>query len=100
MEQTYENRLSGRVEAVYIFPLPDDAAVNEMVMVIGERRVRAELRERGQARQAYEQARQRGQTASLLEQERPNIFTMSVANIQPGCCPVANDVCWRSPALW
>lgn len=84
VEQVYENRLQQRVEAIYIFPLPDDAAVNEMVMVIGDRRIVADLRERQDARRAFEQARERGQAASLLEQERPNVFTMSVANIQPG----------------
>lgn len=84
VEQTYENHLEERIEAVYVFPLPHDAAVNEMIMVIGERRIRADLQEREQAREAYETARDSGQTASLLEQERPNIFTMNVANIEPG----------------
>ncbi|MBN1947770.1 MAG: AgmX/PglI C-terminal domain-containing protein [Bradymonadales bacterium] len=84
VEQVYENHFEQRIEAVYVFPLPNEAAVNEMIMVIGERRIRADLREREEARQAYEAARDRGQTASLLEQERPNIFTMNVANIEPG----------------
>jgi len=82
--QTYSNPFEDRIEAVYVFPLPEDAAVNEMSMVIGERRIRADLQEREQARRTYEQARDRGQTTSLLEQERPNIFTQSIANIEPG----------------
>jgi Ca-activated chloride channel family protein len=84
VEQTFANPFAERVEAVYVFPLPEDAAVTEMVMVIGERRVRAELRERGEARRTYEEARERGQTTALLEQERSNVFTQSVANIEPG----------------
>lgn len=84
VEQTYENPFDERVEAIYTFPLPEDAAVNEMIMVIGDRRIRADLQEREQARRTYEAARDRGQTAALLEEERPNIFTQSVANIQPG----------------
>ena len=84
VEQTYENPFEDPIEAIYIFPLPEDAAVNEMVMVVGDRRIRADLQEREQARRTYEAARERGQTASLLEQERPNIFTQSVANIVPG----------------
>ena len=84
VEQTFENRFEERIEAVYVFPLPAEAAVNEMVMVIGDRRIRADLQEREAARQTYEEARDHGQIASLLEQERPNIFTMNVANIQPG----------------
>jgi Ca-activated chloride channel family protein len=84
VEQTYQNPFDERVEAVYTFPLPQDAAVIDMVMVVGGRRIRADLQEREQARRTYEEARERGQATSLLEQERPNIFTQSVANIEPG----------------
>jgi Ca-activated chloride channel family protein len=82
--QTFVNSFDHRIEAVYIFPLPEGAAIREMDMVIGERVIRADLREREAAREAYEEARDRGHVASLLEQERPNIFTMNVANIEPG----------------
>ena len=84
VEQVYENPFDERIEAVYVFPLPKDSAVTDLVMVIGERRIRADLQEREEARRTYEAARDRGQTTSLLEQERPNIFTQSVANIDPG----------------
>ena len=84
VEQTYENPFGERIEAVYTFPLPEDAAVINMVMVIGERRIRADLKEKEEAKRTYEEARERGQTASLLEQQRSNIFTQSVANIEPG----------------
>ncbi|MCA9564124.1 MAG: VWA domain-containing protein, partial [Myxococcales bacterium] len=84
VEQTYENPFDARVEAVYVFPLTAGAAVNEMVMVIGDRRIRAEIQEREEARQTYEEARDRGETAALLEQERPDVFTQSIANIEPG----------------
>ena len=55
-----------------------------MVMHTGDREIIAEIREREQARQEYEEARELGQTASLLEQERSNVFKMNVANILPG----------------
>jgi Ca-activated chloride channel family protein len=55
-----------------------------MTMTIGNRTIFAQIRERQQARQEYEQAKQEGKTASLLEQERPNVFQMNVANILPG----------------
>ena len=84
VKQEYENSLDHTVEAVYIFPLPAKAAVVDLVMHIGERRIRGVIKERGEARRMYEQARQQGQTAALLEQERPNIFCQSVANIHPG----------------
>lgn len=82
--QWFENSFEAPIEAIYVFPLPEDAAVREMEMHIGDRVVRADLREREAAREAYDAARALGQATSLLEQERPNIFTMNVANIPPG----------------
>ncbi len=82
--QQFHNPFSEKIEAVYVFPLPANAAVNEFVMTVGDRRIRGVIREREQARQIYENARAQGFVASLLTQERPNIFTQSVANIEPG----------------
>jgi Ca-activated chloride channel family protein len=81
--QEYENPFDYPIEAVYVFPLPDNAAVNDMVMQIGDRTVRGLIQTREQARETYEKALAAGQRASLLEQERPNIFTQSVGNILP-----------------
>src|SRR4029078_9973848 len=72
------------VEAVYVYPLPSGGAVDTLKMVIGDRVVVGDVKERKQARAIYEQAKQNGQKARLTEQERPNIFTNSVANIGPG----------------
>ena len=72
------------VEAVYVYPLPAGGAVDTLKMVIGDRVVVGDIKERQQARIIYEQAKQNGQKAALTEQERPNIFTNSVANIGPG----------------
>ncbi len=82
--QTFFNPFKEPIEAVYVFPLPHESAVDEMTMVIGERRVVGVIKRRAEARRIYEAALAAGQTASLLEQERPNIFTQSVGNIQPG----------------
>jgi Ca-activated chloride channel family protein len=81
--QTFSNPFDEPIEAVYVFPLPHQAAVDEMTMVIGTRRIVGTIQRRTQARQIYEAALAAGLTAALLEQERPNIFTQSVANIQP-----------------
>lgn len=80
--QQFHNTHQRPVEAIYVFPLPEDAAVTAFTLTIGERVIRGEIREREQARHDYEQARDQGQGAALLEQERPNLFTISVANIQ------------------
>src|SRR5262249_2120258 len=72
------------VDATYVYPLPDGAAVDTLKMVFGDKVVVGDIKERQQARVIYEQARANGQKAALTEQERPNIFTNSVANIGPG----------------
>jgi Ca-activated chloride channel family protein len=82
--QRFRNESNDWVEGIYVFPLPDDAAVDQLVMQIGDRRIEGEIQEAEQARQTYDRARAAGQQASLVEQERPNLFTTSVANIAPG----------------
>jgi Ca-activated chloride channel homolog len=82
--QEFENPFTDKIEAVYTFPLPQAAAVDDMTMKVGERTVRGKILRREEAQTVYEAARSNGQVASLLDQERPNIFTQSVANIMPG----------------
>ncbi len=82
--QQFQNPYDSKIEAVYIFPLPENAAVNEFIMTIGQRKIRGIIREREEAEQIYQEAKSQGYVASLLTQERPNIFTQSVANIEPG----------------
>src|SRR6266481_5255612 len=82
--QEFENPFKEKIEAVYAFPLPQNAAVDDMTMIVGERTVRGKVLRREEAQAVYEAAKSNGQTASLLDQERPNIFTQSVANILPG----------------
>ena len=82
--QTFQNPYDRKIEAVYVFPLPDRAAVNDMDIRVGDRTIKGQIRKREEARAAYEAARRAGHVAALLDQERPNIFTQSVANILPG----------------
>ncbi|QDU59253.1 Vault protein inter-alpha-trypsin [Planctomycetes bacterium Pan216] len=84
VEQTFQNPFSDRIEAVYVFPLPENAAVDGYFFKVGEKVIRGVVKERQQARKEYEQAKSEGRKASLLEQERANIFTQSLANIPPG----------------
>ena len=84
VNQYFDNPFKEKIEAVYTFPLPHNAAVDDMTMTIGERIVRGKIMPREDAQAIYEAAKSGGQTASLLDQERPNIFTQSVANILPG----------------
>jgi Ca-activated chloride channel family protein len=82
--QEFKNDGAEWVEGIYVFPLPDEAAVDQMRLYVGERFIEGEIREKEQARKEYEQAKQAGKKTSLVEQQRANLFTTSVANIAPG----------------
>ncbi|MGH9751222.1 MAG: TonB family protein [Blastocatellia bacterium] len=82
--QEFHNPFEEKIEAVYVFPLPQSAAVDDMTMIVGDHTVKGKIKRREEAQAIYEAAREAGQTASLLDQERPNIFTQSVTNIAPG----------------
>jgi Ca-activated chloride channel family protein len=81
--QRFENPSDEWVEGVYVFPLPEGAAVDRLRMRIGERIIEGRIKERAEAKRIYEKAKQSGKRAALTSQERPNIFTNSVANIGP-----------------
>ena len=82
--QEFTNPFPEKIEAVYTFPLPQAAAVDDMTMLIGERTVKGKIMRREEAQATYENAKHLGKVASLLDQERPNVFTQAVANIMPG----------------
>ncbi|HVO06018.1 MAG TPA: VIT and VWA domain-containing protein, partial [Burkholderiaceae bacterium] len=72
------------IEARYIFPGSTRSAVHALTVRIGQRQIVAQIREKQRARLEYDSAKREGKTAALLEQERPNVFSMNVANILPG----------------
>jgi Ca-activated chloride channel homolog len=82
--QQFENPFTDKIEAVYTFPLPPAAAVDDMTIVVGERIVKGKIMRRDDAQATYDEARANGKVAALLKQQRPNIFTQAVANILPG----------------
>ena len=84
VRQEFRNEGSDWVEGIYVFPLPDKAAVDRMRLRIGERFIEGEIREKEQAKKEYEQAKRSGKKASLVQQQRANLFTTSVANVAPG----------------
>lgn len=82
--QRFTNPSEGWVEGIYVFPLPEDSAVDTLTMKIGERIIKGVIKPRVEARQIYETAKREGKKAALVEQQRPNLFTNAVANIGPG----------------
>lgn len=84
VRQEFRNISQEWVEGVYVFPLPDKAAVDRMRLHVGERFIEGEIQEKERAKKTYEAAKAAGKKASLVEQQRANLFTTSVANIAPG----------------
>ncbi|WP_162925828.1 marine proteobacterial sortase target protein [Isoalcanivorax indicus] len=84
LTQHFHNQGREFGEALYVFPLPESAAIHHMEIQVGERRITGEIKERAEARARYQQARAEGRHAGLTEQLRPNLFTTSVANIAGG----------------
>lgn len=83
LSQTFENTSDQWVEGIYVFPLPENAAVDRLRIVVGGRLIEGQIKEKKQAKKIYETAKAEGKKASLVEQLRPNMFSASVANIGP-----------------
>ena len=84
LTQGFRNPFDVALEATYIFPLPDRAAVTAMRMECAGHVVEGVLKERSQAREEYDQAIAEGRRAAIAEEDRPDVFTMRVGNIAPG----------------
>jgi Ca-activated chloride channel family protein len=81
--QHFRNPYADKIEAVYLFPLPTGAAVDDLVITSGSRTIHGQLAERAAATRTYEVAKSKGQVAALMTEERPNLFTQNVANLEP-----------------
>lgn len=84
VRQQFVNPTTEWIEAVYVFPLPDESAVDHLRLQVGERTLTGRIMEKEKAQKTHEQAKREGRKSSLLVQNRPNIFTTKVANIGPG----------------
>jgi Ca-activated chloride channel family protein len=82
--QTFTNPSNEWVNGLYIFPLPENAAVDHLMIQIDERKIEGQIKEKQEAKQLFEQAKLAGKKASLIEQKRPNLFINNIANIGPG----------------
>ncbi|MBO2552229.1 marine proteobacterial sortase target protein [Shewanella algae] len=82
--QSFTNDTQEWIHGRYLFPLPNEAAVDSMQLRIGERIIEGVIQPKEEAKRTFEQAKAQGKRASLLSQERPNLFTTQVANLAPG----------------
>ncbi len=92
VRQTFNNPFDRPLEAVYVFPLPHEAAVSGVAVTVGDRRITSEIKTRAEASEIFARARREGRIAAVLEQERPNVFTQSVTSIPPGQAVVVEIV--------
>src|SRR5262249_32209770 len=99
VRQEFVNPTAAWVEGVYVFPLPEDAAVDHLRLRVGDRVLEGVIRERAAAKATYEQAKREGRRTGLVEQERANIFTTSVANIAPGAA-IAVEIEYQQTLRW
>ncbi len=90
VKQTFKNTSTDWLNGQYLFPLPEGAAVDSLTLTIGKRIIVGEIKEKAAAKKAYESAKKQGKKAGLLEQHRPNLFTLSVANIPPQSTVIAD----------
>lgn len=82
--QAFRNTSNQWMEATYLYPLPDEGAVDTMKMVVGQRVIIGKIKRRQEARAIYDAAKAQGRKAGLVESDRPNLFRNSVANVGPG----------------
>lgn len=83
IQQVFKNQSDNWVNGKYVFPLPEDAAIHRLTITVDGRKISAQIKEKAEAKQIYETAKASGKKAALLEENRPNLFSMNVANIPP-----------------
>lgn len=108
LTQTFRNTHDLWMQARYLFPLPESASVQALMIKTGDRIVHGKIMERQAAKKTFDSASESGQITGLVEQQRPNLFTMDVANVAPNSeltvtltimLPVDTERSWRSLTL-
>ena len=99
LKQTFHNPSQEWREAVFVFPLPEQASVYGLTMMAGERRIVGEIREKAVARKAYAKAKSEGRKVARVDQQRPNLFTTHLANIPPGEA-IAIELSYQQPVRY
>ncbi|XP_041462873.1 protein mono-ADP-ribosyltransferase PARP4-like isoform X5 [Lytechinus variegatus] len=81
--QEYDNVNRESIEAKYVFPLEDSAAVCGFEAFIGDKHIVGTVKEKEQAHKEYKEAISKGHGAYLMDEEAPDVFTVSVGNLPP-----------------
>jgi Ca-activated chloride channel family protein len=80
----YRNREDRAIEALYVFPLDERAAVCGFAALVDGVEILGEVKEREEAFDRYDDALSQGHGAFLLDQERSDVFTAGIGNLLPG----------------
>lgn len=84
LTQLFSNPRDEVVEATYLFPLPDGAAVDGVRLTVGGRTLEGVVLRIADARADYDAARTEGRRAALVAHAGGNVFRTQVANLAPG----------------
>lgn len=84
LSQRFENPSHAAIDAVYVLPLPREAAITDFVMTVGTRKIRGVIRERAEAEKLFLDARRAGKIVSLLGEDAPNLFVQKIGNLASG----------------
>ena len=82
--QTFHNPGSTQIEAEYMFPLPDQAGVQNLVLMVDGRELSGRLLPKDEARRIYEEIVRTKRDPALLEYMGRGLFRTSVFPIPPG----------------
>lgn len=84
--QLFRNDENQPIEAVYYFPIEENAAIYSFTAIIDDRQIHAQLKEKIQAQQEYSQALAQGHGAYLMEQDEKSqdIFIINIGGLLPG----------------
>lgn len=79
----YSNDTQDPVEVLFRFPVDESYAVVGLEAIVGERKIKATLKEKEEAKQDYDDAIASGFTAALGEEKSGDIFSISLGNLLP-----------------
>ncbi|XP_058263693.1 von Willebrand factor A domain-containing protein 5A-like isoform X2 [Hemibagrus wyckioides] len=81
----YLNEEDNPLEAVFVFPMPSGASLCQFSAKIADQEIVAEVQEKQEAREQYDDAVSSGEQAFLLEEseESADVFRLSVGSLPP-----------------
>ncbi|MCU7834453.1 MAG: marine proteobacterial sortase target protein [gamma proteobacterium symbiont of Taylorina sp.] len=82
--QIFSNQYEDNIEAIYVFPLPENSTIEKFTLIIGDEVIKGKIMEKKVAEHVYQQAKKAGKQSAVMKQQRPNIFKTKVANITKG----------------